>query len=204
MDSPSPRRCCRHHHHHNNHGSPRSSASSTNSNGLLNQRTRSEAGSPTPTTFVQADRNNFKHVVQMLTGCNDTIAAAKQHHIPPMKTIPNKKQQHQSGFKLYERRNHILNLNPLLPTPPSPTPNHHFHRHQELLSPSILDFPSLVLSPVTPLIPDPFARSSTPIKDKPFFLHPSPATTPREAPPQPQPQPRLLPLFPTSASPSSP
>ncbi|MED6151539.1 hypothetical protein PIB30_083464 [Stylosanthes scabra] len=197
MDSPSPRRYYRH--HHNNH-----SSSSPNSNGV-HHLGRSEAGNPNPTTFVQADRNNFKHVVQMLTGCHDT---AKHHHIPPMKTIPNKKQHHQSGFKLYERRNH-LNLNPLLPTPP---PNHH-HHHHELLSPSILDFPALVLSPVTPLIPDPFARSSsaatpTPlldkdaedkaIKDKGYFLHPSPATTPREA------QPRLLPLFPTAASPSSP
>lgn len=83
----------------------------------------------------------------------------------------------------------------------------------EVLSPSILDFPSLVLSPVTPLIPDPFNRGvagannsniivnnnldmvaeDKAIKEKGFYLHPSPANTPRDS------EPRLLPLFPVTS-----
>lgn len=78
----------------------------------------------------------------------------------------------------------------------------------EVLSPSILDFPSLVLSPVTPLIPDPFNRGAASnnfnnnldvvaedkaIKEKGFYLHPSPANTPRDS------EPRLLPLFPVTS-----
>lgn len=78
----------------------------------------------------------------------------------------------------------------------------------EILSPSMLDFPGLVLSPVTPLSPDPFNRSPTPgavnstldskaeeraIAEKGFYLHTSPATTPRDS------EPRLLPLFPVTS-----
>ncbi|XP_050214832.1 VQ motif-containing protein 4 [Mercurialis annua] len=184
--------------------------------------TRSESANPYPTTFVQADTSSFKQVVQMLTGSpRPTSTAATQpdplqkthtHNIPPIKTMP-KKNQSSSGFKLYERRNSLKNLkinplNPIFSSGFSP-------RKPEILSPSILDFPALVLSPVTPLIPDPFDRSGAvkyynnparnnnnlmdidaeekAIKDKGFFLHPSPASTPREA------EPRLLPLFPVTS-----
>ncbi|CAN1280846.1 VQ motif-containing protein 4 [Linum perenne] len=142
----------------------------------------------------------------MLTGSPKCAAAAASpqpdpnHAIPPIKSIPKRNQS--SGFKLYERRNSLKNLkiNPLNPRKP------------EILSPSILDFPSLVLSPVTPLIHDPFDRSGSgnnssmmvesaaaadeekAIKEKGFYLHASPATTPREAEP-----PRLLPLFPVTS-----
>ncbi|OWM77447.1 VQ motif-containing protein 4 [Punica granatum] len=188
--------------------------------------TRSEPANPYPTTFVQADTSSFKQVVQMLTGSSkpdqpspptqqlQQQPPAKHHHhsIPPIKTIP-KKSGSGSGFKLYERRNSLksLKINPLGPFPgqlgsgASP-------RNPEILSPSILDFPALVLSPVTPLTHDPFARSPRPpydslaespsldpeaeekaIREKGFFLHPSPASTPRD------PEPRLLPLFPLSS-----
>ncbi|EEF50849.1 VQ motif-containing protein 4 [Ricinus communis] len=242
----------------NSHSSTSSSNSSTTTNNALhhcNQPplpspkpiTRSEITNPYPTTFVQADTSSFKQVVQMLTGSPRPTTTSNQpepppkshtHNIPPIKTIP-KKNQTSSGFKLYERRNSLKNLkiNPLnpifAPNNPGFSP-----RKPEILSPSILDFPALVLSPVTPLIPDPFDRSgavnyttncynspmsnnnkSNPnngnlldtdaeekaIKEKGFFLHPSPASTPREAEP-----PRLLPLFPVtsprvsgSANPSS-
>ncbi|OVA08476.1 hypothetical protein BVC80_209g213 [Macleaya cordata] len=78
-------------------------------------------------------------------------------------------------------------------------------RNQEILSPSILDFPSLVLSPVTPLIPDPFNRSpptctsnssvaeKRAIAEKGFYLRPSPISTPRDS------EPMLLPLFPVTS-----
>ncbi|CAN1280840.1 VQ motif-containing protein 4 [Linum perenne] len=179
---------------------------------------RSDSANPYPTTFVQADTSSFKQVVQMLTGSPKCAAAAaspqpdpnhnhNHHHlIPPIKSIPKRNQS--SGFKLYERRNSLKNLkiNPLNPflAPPG---SGFSPRKPEILSPSILDFPSLVLSPVTPLIHDPFDRSGSgggagfaaadeekAIKEKGFYLHASPATTPREAEP-----PRLLPLFPVTS-----
>ncbi|ONK81929.1 uncharacterized protein A4U43_C01F34370 [Asparagus officinalis] len=77
------------------------------------------------------------------------------------------------------------------------------HENPELFLISILDFPFLVLSPVTPLIPDPFNRAvigpsqahnmaaeEKAIAEKGFYLHPSP----RSAEP-----PRLLPLFPVTS-----
>ncbi|KAM1808151.1 hypothetical protein ACFX11_031070 [Malus domestica] len=190
---------------------------------------------PYPTTFVQADSSNFKHVVQMLTGSSETVThqsspkpTAAAHHnshhhhhyhqdpiilppsnknfnIPPIKTAPPKKQ----GFKLYERRStnlkNTLMINTLIPNYQSASG--FSPRHQEILSPSLLEFPSLTLSPVTPLN-DQFDKSaSSPslgnssseedraIAEKGFYLHPSPraTTTPRD------PEPRLLPLFPVTS-----
>ncbi|KAG6607881.1 VQ motif-containing protein 4, partial [Cucurbita argyrosperma subsp. argyrosperma] len=180
---------------------------------------------PYPTTFVQADTSNFKHVVQMLTGSSesprpphpppsskqpssipsqDPFQSSKNFAIPPIKTAPKKQQ----SFKLYERRNHLKNslmINTLIPNFPgaagfSP-------RNTEILSPSILDFPSLALSPVTPLNDDPLfdKSSSSPslgssseeekaIAEKGFYLHPSPMNTPRVAE-----RPQLLSLFPETS-----
>ncbi|KAL2247513.1 VQ motif-containing protein 4-like [Sesamum indicum] len=172
---------------------------------------RSHEPSPYPTTFVQADTSTFKQVVQMLTGSSDTAKQASKtdparggggSSIPPIKSTGQKKQ----GFKLYERRNSLKNglmINTLIPgfshsSGFSP-------RNPEILSPSILDFPSLVLSPVTPLNEDSFRKPSTApspspsteeekaIAEKKFYFHPSPRTTPRGAEPQ------LLPLFPTTS-----
>ncbi|KAG4195685.1 hypothetical protein ERO13_A06G128500v2 [Gossypium hirsutum] len=188
--------------------------------------TRSESANPYPTTFVQADTSSFKQVVQMLTGSSEAAKLASsinstssphsdpnlKTHIPPIKSIPKNKQN--SGFRLYERRNSLKNLkiNPLNPVFNSN--NSGFSpRKPEILSPSILDFPSLTLSPVTPLISDPFDRSGPgnhadcinnianldkeaeekAIKEKGFYLHPSPASTPRDT------EPRLLPLFPVTS-----
>ncbi|XP_008794134.1 VQ motif-containing protein 4 [Phoenix dactylifera] len=185
---------------------------------------------PYPTTFVQADTSSFKQVVQMLTGSTETAAAAaatasssaaaSKGPIAPAAKPPGPKKP---AFKLYERRNSLKNLkitSPLIPAyfasysnPDSPVGATAFspRMQPEILSPSMLDFPSLALSPVTPLIPDPFNRPPHPcseaaklaedraIAEKGFYLHPSPRTTPRDAEP-----PRLLPLFPeTSPSVSS-
>ncbi|KAE8700510.1 VQ motif-containing protein 4 [Hibiscus syriacus] len=190
--------------------------------------TRSESANPCPTTFVQADTSSFKQVVQMLTGSSETAKLASsikptpsplsdpnpnpKTHIPPIKSIPKSKQN--SGFRLYERRSSLKNLkiNPLNPAFNSNTSGFS-PRKPEVLSPSILDFPSLVLSPVTPLISDPFDRSGAgnypncannnaklnkeaeekAIKEKSFYLYPSPASTPRDS------EPRLLPLFPVTS-----
>ncbi|KAM1339789.1 hypothetical protein ACFX2H_038265 [Malus domestica] len=116
-----------------------------------------------------------------------------------IKTAPPKKQ----GFKLYERRSTNLK-NTLIPNFQSASG--FSPRHQEILSPSLLEFPSLTLSPVTPLN-DQFDKSASSssmgnsssdedraIAEKGFYLHPSPraTTTPRD------PEPRLLPLFPVT------
>ncbi|XP_019193670.1 PREDICTED: VQ motif-containing protein 4-like [Ipomoea nil] len=175
---------------------------------------RSDA-SPYPTTFVQADTSTFKQVVQMLTGSSETAKNASKPGLsdppppPPNNkgfcSIPPKKQ----GFKaLYERRNSLKNglmISPLIPAGLI-TNSGYSPRKPEILSPSILDFPSLALSPVTPLNEDPFHKSSPSIMrnsseeeekaiaEKKFYLHPSPrASTPRDSEPQ------LLPLFPLTS-----
>ena len=201
--------------------------SSSNSNGIqiptppLTPKTipRSDTN-PYPTTFVQADTTNFKQVVQMLTGSSETTtrttaSSSKQpqqqqdplppppsrnFNIPPIKTAPKKQQ----GFKLYERRNSLKNSLMINTLMPNFAQNSGFSpRKPEILSPSLLDFPSLVLSPVTPLNDDPFDKSSPSlgnsseeekaIAEKGFYLHPSPMTTPRDSEPQ------LLPLFPVTS-----
>ncbi|XP_057968649.1 VQ motif-containing protein 4-like [Malania oleifera] len=201
----------------NSNGS--TSMSSSNSNGVqahtppLTPRTisRSEAN-PYPTTFVQADTSNFKQVVQMLTGSSETAKQASKpasdppppapskNLIPPIKSTAQKKQ----SFKLYERRNHLKNSLMINPLMSGFAHNSGFSpRKPEILSPSMLDFPKLVLSPVTPLTEDPFNKSSPSIgnsseeeraiAEKGFYLHPSPMTTPRGSEPQ------LLPLFPMTS-----
>ena len=166
---------------------------------------------PYPTTFVQADTSTFKQVVQMLTGSSestkppqDPIPPSKNFQIPPIKQQPKKQ-----GFKLYERRNSYKNslmINTLMPNFAQNHNNSGFspRKPPEILSPSILDFPSLALSPVTPLNDEAFDKSSSPslgnsseeekaIAEKGFYLHPSPMTTPRDSEPQ------LLPLFPLTS-----
>ncbi|KAK9714673.1 hypothetical protein RND81_06G111100 [Saponaria officinalis] len=181
--------------------------------------TRSDPSNPYPTTFVQADSSSFKQVVQLLTGSSSNPTHTHTHthtHKPAHKS------------KLYERRNNSLKhlrISPLLPTPAGHSPrlpyyfNHKNNNNttpSSLLSPTLLDFPSLMLSPVTPLTHDPFSRSpvsstNSPINnniinndnidkiaeekaiaEKGFFLHPvSPGSD--------NPEPRLLPLFPLSS-----
>lgn len=173
---------------------------------------------PYPTTFVQADTSNFKQVVQMLTGSASDTAGRQQPTNPKpdptgSKGFAHPPVQKKQGFKLYERRNSLksgLVISPLASSTglwqggssggfsPRIPP--------EILSPSLLDFPKLALSPVTPLTDreDPFNRSPSigsgssseedkAIAEKGFYLHPSPMSTPRESEPQ------LLPLFPVSS-----
>ncbi|PSR95693.1 VQ motif-containing protein [Actinidia chinensis var. chinensis] len=160
---------------------------------------------PYPTTFVQADTTTFKQVVQMLTGSPDTANQASKHspsdpppqssktHIPPIR---------KQGFKLYERRNSLRNGFVISPLVPGLGHNPVFsNRNSEILSPSMLNFPSLALSPVTPLIEDPFSKSSPSIgseeeraiAEKGFYLHPSPRPDSGGT------EPRLLPLFPLTS-----
>lgn len=168
--------------------------------------TRSEPDSPCPPTFVQAEPSTFKQVVQMLTGFSPPARCKANtgghHSIPPLKTAVPKKPG-QPRFRLYERRSSLkkLSLKPLVPFPAQSSLGFS-PRKPKILSPSLLHFPSLSLSPVTPLLPDPFSHppaldvnaEERAIKEKGFFLHRSPrgsATSP---------QPRLLPLFPLTSS----
>ncbi|KAE8703263.1 VQ motif-containing protein 4 [Hibiscus syriacus] len=184
---------------------------------------------PYPTTFVQADTTSFKQVVQMLTGSSETAKQAsskpptqqQQHHhqdhqristkssfpIPPMKTNSPKKQ----NFKLYERRNsnlknNLMMINTFLPSSGGGGGGggaFYSPRNAEILSPSLLDFPKLALSPVTPLNEDTINKASPSlgnsseedkaIAEKGFYLHPSPMSTPRDTELQ------LLPLFPVTS-----
>ncbi|XP_042063050.1 VQ motif-containing protein 4-like [Salvia splendens] len=152
-----------------------------------------DPNNPYPTTFVQADTSTFKQVVQMLTGSTkpdppstprpaSASASGLGIGIPPIK----KKQ----GFKLYERRNSIKNgliINTFSPNSNSPNCSISNSKSPGILSPSILDFPALMLSPVTPAINE----EERAIADKKFYFHPSPRTAPE--PPQ------LLPLFPVTS-----
>ncbi|KAL5230791.1 hypothetical protein ABZP36_029567 [Zizania latifolia] len=169
---------------------------------------------PFPTTFVQADTASFKQVVQMLTGSDKPSSSSS-----PSSQRPTKNHHHsgsgvaggQSGvpcrpkkpaFKLYERRSGLKNLKMIAPLAmaAAAAAGASPRKAPEVLSPSVLNFPSLALSPVTPLVADPFNRSpasaspaegeAAAIAQKGFFLHPSP----RSAEP-----PRLLPLFPVTS-----
>ncbi|WMV16012.1 hypothetical protein MTR67_009397 [Solanum verrucosum] len=197
------------HHHHRRHPTPPTTPTPTTPPPLPPQLpiTRSEPNNPYPTTFVQADASSFKQVVQMLTGSSETAKVGAnsgrtepvRNPIPPIKTGTKKEK---SSSKLYERRNSMKNFK-ISPLGPGVVNKSLFSgtATPEILSPSILDFPALALSPVTPLIPDPFNRTENldleaeekAIATKGFFLHPSPASTPRES------EPRLLPLFPVTS-----
>lgn len=193
-----------------NHPSPANSPSSNCSTTIqtppLTPRpiTRSDPN-PYPTTFVQADTSSFKQVVQMLTGSSQQDSSNRSNgsngsnpskvSIPPVK---------KPSFKLYERRNSLNLKNGLMINPMGPRfgSSSSSPRVQELLSPSILDFPSLVLSPVTPLVEDPFDKKEEErvIKEKGFYLHPSPRAV---ATSRGSGEPRLLPLFPLTSPRSS-
>uniref|UniRef100_A0A0D9WIR3 VQ domain-containing protein n=1 Tax=Leersia perrieri TaxID=77586 RepID=A0A0D9WIR3_9ORYZ len=165
---------------------------------------------PFPTTFVQADTASFKQVVQMLTGSGDATTTPPSSQRPPAAAKNTHLHHHAGGgvakkpaFKLYERRGVHKNFKMIAPLAMAAAAAAR-KPATEVLSPSVLDFPSLALSPVTPLLADPFNRSSpasasaaaspeeeaAAIAKKGFFLHPSP----RSAEP-----PRLLPLFPVTS-----
>ncbi|BAS70909.1 VQ motif-containing protein 4 [Oryza sativa Japonica Group] len=182
-----------------------------------------DPSNPFPTTFVQADTTSFKQVVQILTGTPETAAAAAAGGAaaaapPPAaaKPAPAPPGPKKPAFKLYERRSSMKSLKMLCPLLPaaaafaagggggfSPSPRGFSPRGggMEVLSPSMLDFPSLALgSPVTPLPPLPgsdeaAAAEDRAIAEKGFYLHPSPRGNAGAAG-ELQPPPRLLPLFP--------
>ncbi|XP_074341134.1 VQ motif-containing protein 4-like isoform X2 [Apium graveolens] len=196
----------------NSHGT---NISGSSKSGHSTPVTRSDPNNPYPTTFVQADTSSFKQVVQMLTGTSETAKLAScgstrpdlvRNLIPPIKSVTKK----DKASRLYERRNSLKNFKISTPLVPGGFENYlGSPRTPEVLSPSMLKFPALILSPVTPLILDPFNRCGSAhnvistidmeaenkaIAHKGFYLHPSPTTTPRSGS-----EPRLLPLFPVTS-----
>ena len=180
-----------------------------------------DPSNPFPTTFVQADTTSFKQVVQILTGTPETAAAAAsggaQASPPaPQKPAPAPPGPKKPAFKLYERRSSMKSLNMLCPLLPAAaafaaggfaggfSPRGFSPRGLEVLSPSMLDFPSMALgSPVTPLPPLPGSEEAAAAEDraiaeKGFYLHPSPRGN-AGAGGDLQPPPRLLPLFPVQS-----
>ncbi|KAH7523937.1 VQ motif-containing protein 4 [Ziziphus jujuba] len=165
--------------------------------------------SPTPTTFVQADPNTFRDLVQKLTGLSGdseklpltlpTRVSPKPTNIPVDPTGPRR-----SPFKLQDRRQTMrkLEIKLSLATLRS-SPTHHSPRQPHHL------FDSPIQSPVTPLGSDslffPSSGSESPsspavseeeraIAEKGFYLHPSPLSTPRGSE-----RPELLTLFPLTS-----
>ncbi|KAL5228933.1 hypothetical protein ABZP36_017198 [Zizania latifolia] len=176
-----------------------------------------DPSNPFPTTFVQADTTSFKQVVQILTGTPETAAAAAAGgaaSAPPAKPAPAPPGPKKPAFKLYERRSSMKSLKMLCPLLPAAaafaggaggfSPRGFSPRGVEVLSPSMLDFPSLALgSPVTPLPPLPgsveaAAAEDRAIAEKGFYLHPSPRGNAGGGG-ELQPPPRLLPLFPVQS-----
>ncbi|KAL5559631.1 hypothetical protein UlMin_035842 [Ulmus minor] len=167
--------------------------------------------SPTPTTFVQADPNSFKELVQKLTGSpGDSVKlpvtlparlASKQPVVPLDPTGPRR-----SPFKLQDRRQTMRKLEIRLSLA-SLTGNSPSHLR---LSPGHIQWvDSPTPSPVTPLGSEslslPSSGSQSPsspavseeekaIAEKGFYLHPSPLSTPRGSE-----LPELLNLFPVTS-----
>ncbi|KAL5542686.1 hypothetical protein UlMin_010396 [Ulmus minor] len=154
----------------------------------------SSSSSPTSTTFVQADPNSFKEIVQKLTGSprdSDKLPvtlparqSSKQPAIPLDPTGPRRR----SHFKLQDRRQTMrkleikLSLASLSGNSPS---------HLRLSPGGIQWVDSPIPSPVSPLGSGSQSPAEKAITEKGFHLHPSPLSTPRASEP-----PKLLNLFP--------
>ncbi|EXC18763.1 hypothetical protein L484_007135 [Morus notabilis] len=172
--------------------------------------------SPAPTTFVQADPNTFKDLVQKLTGSSgDTeklpvTLPTRLSSKPSILVDPTGPRR--SPFKLQDRRQTMRKLEIKLSlatiggsSGTVPAPGYQYH-----LSPRQIHWvDSPIPSPVTPLGSEslfvPSSGSPSPsspavseeeraIADKGFYLHPSPLSTPRASEP-----PELLNLFPLTS-----
>ncbi|GMN45571.1 hypothetical protein TIFTF001_014761 [Ficus carica] len=191
---------------------------------MTSSSTTPSATSPAPTTFVQADPNTFKDLVQKLTGSSGDSeklpvtlpSRLSKPTIPVDPTGPRR-----SPFKLQDRRQTMRKLEIKLSlatigggggggglSPASASAAavaHQFH-----LSPRQIHWvDSPIPSPVTPLGSEslfvPSSGSPSPsspavseeeraIADKGFYLHPSPLSTPRASE-----LPELLNLFPLTS-----
>ncbi|KAJ4891578.1 VQ motif-containing protein 13 [Raphanus sativus] len=146
------------------------------------------------TATVCTDSFSYREIVQILTGPSMLRYPTNQpepplrYLLPPRTTVPTKKRSSSSSSStIYERRRNQLKINPV----------------RSGLTENIP-----LTSPDTPLLHDPFSRSGsvTPspsgsesdveereIREKGFYLHPSPSSTPTD------PKPQLLSLFPLTS-----
>ncbi|XVE71286.1 hypothetical protein DITRI_Ditri10aG0139100 [Diplodiscus trichospermus] len=170
----------------------------------LNPIASSSPATPTPTTFVQADADTFRDLVQKLTGFASATEKlpgrlSSKPSLPGDPTGPRR-----PPFKLQERRQHTmrkleieLGLTTLSNLPshcspvqarrldsPSPSPV------TPLGSESLFYSSSGTLSPSSPVV----SAEEKAIAEKGFYWHPSPLNTPRGSQP-----PELLTLFPLSS-----
>ncbi|KAK6137642.1 hypothetical protein DH2020_028568 [Rehmannia glutinosa] len=133
----------------------------------------------------QGGANAHRILRNRQTSLRAAVRAAARAKIPPIKNTGQKKQ----GFKLYERQNSLKNglmINTLSPGF-SQNCSGFLPRKPEILSRSILDFPSLVLSPMMPLngyylsqstaAASPTMEEEKVIAEKKFYFHLSPRTT---------------------------
>ncbi|XVF89433.1 hypothetical protein PTKIN_Ptkin19aG0129800 [Pterospermum kingtungense] len=171
----------------------------------------SAASTPTPTTFVQADTNTFRDLVQKLTGfTSDTekLPVSSFHGRPsskPSLTSDSSTAPRRPPFKLQERRQHTMRKLEiklgLTTLRNSPSQAHRRQLDSPLPSPvTPLGSESLFYSSsgtVSPSSPAVVLEEEKAIAEKGFYLHPSPLNTPRGSQP-----PELLTLFPLSSSPS--
>ncbi|OMO61563.1 VQ motif-containing protein [Corchorus capsularis] len=176
----------------------------------------SSPSTQSPTTFVQADANTFRDLVQKLTGFSSdnsdqklpvTLPGGKHSSKPTSLPVSDPTTApRRSPFKLQERRQHTmrkLEIKLGLTTLRNPSPNstHCCQLARRVESP--------IPSPVTPLGVEPLFYSSSgtvspsspvvpeeekAIAEKGFYLHPSPLNTPRGTEP-----PELLTLFPLTS-----
>lgn len=179
------------------------------------ETTQASIPAAAPTTFVQADTNNFRDVVQKLTGAvaGDTSDKLPMMANPARPAVGPRK----APFKLHDRRPSVRKLeiklgyaslysprspsaSTLLTSPSGCSPYspqiYHHHIPSNGSSTTSVPFPS----PVTPLgmdkvfSPD-VSEEERAIMERRFYLHPSPRTsTPRGSDP-----PELLTLFPLSS-----
>ena len=174
----------------------------------LNAIASSSPATPTPTTFVQADANTFRDLVQKLTGFTSVTEKLPVTHPGRLSSKPSLPGDptgpRRPPFKLQERRQHTmrkleikLGLTTLGNSPSHCSPT----------QARLLDSP--IPSPVTPLGSESLFYSSSgtvspsssvvseeekAIAEKGFYLHPSPLNTPRGSQ-----TPELLTLFPLNS-----
>ncbi|KAJ0266116.1 VQ motif-containing protein 31 [Hirschfeldia incana] len=169
---------------------------------MNNQGSQNVATCKPVTTFVHTDTNTFREIVQRLTGPTENNAAAAA--VPEATAIKTAAAQKKPTSKLHERRQCMMRPKLEIVKPPlsfratSTTPSSKSGNTN--LLPSPVGTPSSLLSNLTLIEGDKAdneeEEEEKAIKERRFYLHPSPRSKPGYT------EPELLTLFPLT-SPSS-
>ncbi|WZZ22817.1 hypothetical protein YC2023_124204 [Brassica napus] len=171
---------------------------------MNNQGSQNVATCKPVTTFVHTDTNTFREIVQRLTGPSENNNAAT---VPPEATsIKTATQKKPTTSKLHERRQCMMRPKleivkpPLSFKPTSTTPSSKSGNTN--LLPSPVGTPSSLLSNLSLIEgdkadPDTGEEEEKAIKERRFYLHPSPRSKPGYT------EPELLTLFPLTSPNSS-